>query len=85
MRNMDAQDRRLPKLDIPLPSTLKGLTGPDKPNFPASFPTMSEFFESRRQVSYLLTHHHTLVSTEFTFGFDFMAQMLPKFKSDNPH
>ncbi|XP_026329412.1 uncharacterized protein LOC113237250 isoform X2 [Hyposmocoma kahamanoa] len=50
LRNLDLQDRRLPKLDIPLPNTLKGLAGPDKPNFPASFPIMSEFFESSRQV-----------------------------------
>lgn len=43
-------ERRVPKLDFPLPTTLKGLAGPDKANFPASFPTMSEFFDSRRQV-----------------------------------
>ncbi|XP_049867248.1 uncharacterized protein LOC126367662 [Pectinophora gossypiella] len=47
MRGMDA-DKNMgrPKIDFPLPATLKGLTG-DKDK---SFPTMSEFFEHRRKV-----------------------------------
>ncbi|XP_030027173.1 uncharacterized protein LOC115445154 isoform X2 [Manduca sexta] len=43
--DMDKMDMRRPKMDFPLPATLKGLTG-DKDK---SFPTMSEFFESRRK------------------------------------
>ncbi|KAJ0180647.1 hypothetical protein K1T71_004051 [Dendrolimus kikuchii] len=42
----DKMDMRRPKLDFPLPATLKGFTG-DKDK---SFPTMSEFFENRRKV-----------------------------------
>lgn len=48
MRGMDndKMEMRRPKMDFPLPATLKGLAG-DKDK---SFPTMSEFFENRRQV-----------------------------------
>ncbi|XP_063892356.1 uncharacterized protein LOC110372548 isoform X1 [Helicoverpa armigera] len=47
MRGMDSEkiEMRRPKMDFPLPATLKGLTG-DKDK---SFPTMSEFFENRRK------------------------------------
>ncbi|KAJ8722571.1 hypothetical protein PYW07_003751 [Mythimna separata] len=47
MRGMDndKMDMRRPKMDFPLPATLKGLTG-DKDK---SFPTMSEFFEHRKR------------------------------------
>ncbi|XP_075969781.1 uncharacterized protein LOC142972487 isoform X2 [Anticarsia gemmatalis] len=47
MRSMDndKMEMRRPKMDFPLPATLKGLTG-DKDK---SFPTMSEFFENRRK------------------------------------
>lgn len=45
----DKMDMRRPKMDFPLPATLKGLTG-DKDKFP----TMSEFFGTRRKVSLLL-------------------------------
>ncbi|KAH9637908.1 hypothetical protein HF086_013394 [Spodoptera exigua] len=41
----DKMEMRRPKMDFPLPATLKGLTG-DKDK---SFPTMSEFFENRRK------------------------------------
>ncbi|CAH2073575.1 unnamed protein product, partial [Iphiclides podalirius] len=42
----DKMDMRRTKMDFPLPGSLKGLGG-DKDK---SFPTMSEFFENRRQV-----------------------------------
>ncbi|XP_022820126.1 uncharacterized protein LOC111352043 isoform X3 [Spodoptera litura] len=47
MRGMDTDkiEMRRPKMDFPLPATLKGLAG-DKDK---SFPTMSEFFENRRK------------------------------------
>ncbi|XP_026724594.1 uncharacterized protein LOC113491689 isoform X3 [Trichoplusia ni] len=47
MRGMDNEkmEMRRPKMDFPLPATLKGLSG-DKDK---SFPTMSEFFENRRK------------------------------------
>ncbi|CAG4988814.1 unnamed protein product [Parnassius apollo] len=41
----DKMEMRRPKMDFPLPTTLKGLGG-DKDK---SFPTMSEFFENRRK------------------------------------
>lgn len=42
----DKMEIRRPKMDFPLPATLKGLSG-DKDK---SFPTMSEFFEHKRKV-----------------------------------
>ncbi|XP_062526465.1 uncharacterized protein LOC101738452 isoform X2 [Bombyx mori] len=41
----DKMEMRRPKMDFPLPATLKGLA-----NVKDDFPTMSEFFESRRKM-----------------------------------
>lgn len=42
----DKMEMRRPKMDFPLPATLKGLASVKN-----DFPTMSEFFESRRKAS----------------------------------
>ncbi|KAJ2952957.1 hypothetical protein O0L34_g7330 [Tuta absoluta] len=42
LRGMDEKDMRRPKMDFPLPATLKGLAEKEK------FSTMSEFFENRQ-------------------------------------
>lgn len=58
--NNEKLDMPRPKMDFPLPATLKGLTG-DKDKFP----TMSEFFDTKRKVSFSLN----MVILAFDRGF----------------